>query len=75
MIILDEYCCNLHFSLKHVLGSNVDNYTITSIRKPGAPIHNIIDNIESLDKKINFRDHIILIGGANNLNINKTPFF
>lgn len=73
LILGDKYCRNLHSTLKRLLGSNVDNYSITSILKPGAPLHNIIDNIESLVKNFTFRDHIILIGGSEDFLINKTP--
>lgn len=73
LILGDKYCRNLQFCLKNVLGSNVDYYSTTSICKPGGPMQNIIENIELLAKNFTFRDHIIISGGSNNFNNNKTP--
>lgn len=75
LILGDDHARNLQNSLNKNVGSITENYKITSILKPGAPMKNLIENMDILAKNFTFRDYIILIGGSNDLLSYKFPSF
>lgn len=50
-------------------------YEIISVKKPGALLHQVIDNMETLARNFTFQDHIIVVGGRNDIDINRIPSF
>lgn len=61
------------FQLRRCLDKNL--YEIISVKKPGALLHQVIENMESLASNFNFQDHIIVVGGRNDIDKNKAPSF
>ena len=54
---------------------DTDLFDITSLRKPGAHLYQVLDNIELLAKNYTLQDNIIVVGGSNDIDNGKTPSF
>ena len=64
---------NITSQLRRHLDLNL--FEMTVVRKPGACLYQVIENIESLANNFTFRDNIIVVGGTNDIVNNKTPSF
>lgn len=55
--------------------TDLNSYSITSIVKPGAMLHQVIENIGPLTRHFTTQDFVIIIAGSNDIHIQKTPSF
>lgn len=50
-------------------------YEIVSLKKPGAYLNQVMEDIENLTSNFNFDDYVVIIGGSNDIDKKKTPSF
>lgn len=74
LVLCDEIGTNIHWHLRKKVEQT--SYEVTVIRKPGALLHQVMDNIESLTKKFTLEDFVVVMGGSNDiLDNNSVPSF
>lgn len=71
LLLADEN--DLNWQIRELLNPNM--YDIISIKKPGASLHQVIENVEMLAKNFTLQDYVIITGGLNDILKKKTPSF
>lgn len=73
LIVGDELARGLQNSIGNQLDSNTFN--VVSILKPGALLHQVLENIGSLVRDFSCSDYVIIVGGSNDVSLCRYPSF
>lgn len=73
LILGDDLSKNVVLKLKKKLCDS--KYKISAIVKPGALLHQVIENMELLTKNFTINDYVIIVGGSNDIDSKTTPSF
>jgi hypothetical protein len=69
LIVGDSHACDSATRLQPYLG---DNYSVTSLVKPGAPMEEILTTVDEVRASVRIEDVLIVWGGSNNISKNNT---
>lgn len=64
---------NINWQIRELLDLSV--YEVLSVKKPGALLHQVMENIEIMTKNYSLDDFVIITGGFNDINLKNTPSF
>lgn len=71
LILSDEN--DINWQIRKIL--DLQLYETMSIKKPGALLDQVMENIEILTKNFTFHDFVIIIGGSNDIKNKRIPLF
>lgn len=71
LLLTDEK--NINWQIRQLLDLSV--YEILSVKKPGALLNQVMENIEILTKDYSLDDFVIITGGFNDIDSKNTPSF
>lgn len=71
LILSDEN--NINWQIRKLL--DLQLYETMSIKKPGALLDQVMENIEILTKNFTLQDFVIIIGGSNDIKNKRIPLF
>lgn len=73
LILADDHGKGLNWKLRGKVDTS--KYSVISFIKPGALMHQVMENIEILTKDFTLQDFVVIIGGSNDIKNRKTPSF
>lgn len=71
LLLTDD--ANITWKVRKLL--DLSKYAVTTVRKPGARLNQVMENIDALSKNFTLQDYIIILGGRNDIDKNNTPSF